>query len=93
VSEQPAELSGSDRSLPAGVQRVGTPDQDEQVEVTITLRGPSLPDAEGPVTQFDPASYAASYGADPADAAKVEEELRSHCPSSSSRRSSTKASR
>ena len=77
MSEQPAELSGSSRSLPAGVQRVGTPDQDEQVEVTITLRGPSLPDTDGPVTQLDPASYAASYGADPADAAKVEEELRS----------------
>ena len=77
MSEQPAELSGSSRSLPAGAQRVGTPDQDEQVEVTITLRGPSLPDADGPVTQLDPPSYAASYGADPADAAKVEEELRS----------------
>jgi kumamolisin len=77
MSEQAAELSGSSRSLPAGAQRVGVPDQDEQVEVTITLRGPSLPDADGPVTQLDRASYVASYGADPADAAKVEEELRS----------------
>jgi kumamolisin len=77
VSEQHPELTGSDRALPAGARRVGTPDPDEQVEVTVTLRGPGLPDPQGPVTPVAASSYADDYGAAPADAAKVEEELRS----------------
>jgi kumamolisin len=70
------ELPGSHRPLARGAQRIGTPSPDEEVEVTVTLRGPQLP-AAGDITAppLDPGTYAGRYGASADDAAKVRDEL------------------
>ena len=76
MAEARVELPGSHRPQPTGAQQVGTADPGEEVEVTVTLRGPDLPSAEaaaGP--PLAPDAYAAAYGADAGDAAKVKEEL------------------
>lgn len=76
MTEGSVELPGSDRPLATGAQRIGNASPDEEVEVTITLCGPQMPDADyvtGPPVDSD--AYAATYGADAGDAAKVKEEL------------------
>jgi kumamolisin len=76
MAEARVELPGSNRPSATGAQRVGTADPGEEVEVTVTLRGPELPSA-GDVTgpPLDRDALTAAYGADPGDAAKVKEEL------------------
>jgi kumamolisin len=74
--EGPVELRTSYRQPPAGARRVGEASPTDEVEVTITLRGPRLPDASsvtGPATDLK--TFAARYSADAADAAKVKDEL------------------
>jgi kumamolisin len=76
VTEGRVELPGSHRPLASGAQRVGAPNPDEEVEVTVTLRGPQLPAADDiTAAPLDAAAYAASYGASADDAAKVEQAL------------------
>ena len=76
MTEEPVELPCSYRPPPTGAQRIGNPSPGAKVEVTVTLRGPQMPPAdditEAPV---DSDTYAARYGADAGDAAKVKEEL------------------
>lgn len=74
MSEQRTQLSGSARALPSDARRVGAPDPAEQIEVTVTLRGPDLP-GTAPVAAVDPAAFAARYGASQADADRVEQQL------------------
>jgi kumamolisin len=70
------ELPGSHRPLARGAERIGTPSPDEEVEVTVTLRGPQLPAADDiTAPPIDHGTYAARYGASADDAAKVTEEL------------------
>jgi kumamolisin len=76
MAEARVELPGSYRPAASGAQQVGTADPGAEVEVTVTLRGPDLPSADditGP--PLTPDAYAAAYGADAGDAAKVKEEL------------------
>ena len=76
MAEARVELPGSHRPPATGAQQVGPADPGEEVEVTVTLRGPDLPSADditGP--PLTPDAYAAAYGADEGDAAKVKEEL------------------
>lgn len=76
MAEGYTELAGSHRPPPAGARRTGNVNQAEEIEVTVTLRGPDLPGAGGPAApRVDSAAYAASYGANAEDAAKVQEEL------------------
>ena len=76
MAEARVELPGSNRPSATGAQHVGTADPGEEVEVTVTLRGPELPSA-GDITEppLDRDAFTAAYGADPGDAAKVKEEL------------------
>lgn len=74
--EGPVELPYSDREPPAGARRIGEASLTDEVEVTITLRGPQMPDASdvtGPAIDLE--TFAARYSADPDDAAKVRDEL------------------
>jgi kumamolisin len=76
MAEGRVELPGSQRPPPTGAQRVGSANPSDEVEVTITLRGPALPaadDVTGP--PVDPDTFAARYGASPDDAAQVKAEL------------------
>jgi kumamolisin len=70
------ELPHSYRPPAAGARRVGDASLSDEVEVTITLRGPQLPDADdvtGPAMGL--ATFGARYSADADDAAKVKDEL------------------
>jgi kumamolisin len=70
------ELPRSYRPPPAGARRIGNASPNDDVEVTITLRGPQLPAASDVTGQaMDPEAFAARYSADPDDAAKVKDEL------------------
>ena len=76
VTEGRVELPGSYRPLASEAQRIGTPSRDEEIEVTVTLRGPQLPAADDiTAVPLDAGTYAARYGASADDAAKVKEEL------------------
>jgi len=78
ATEGRVEPPGSNRPAATGAQRIGTPSPDEDVEVTVTLRGPQLPTAdEITATPLDAGAYAARYGASAEDAAKVKQELES----------------
>ncbi len=74
--ERRVELPYSYRRPAAGARRIGNASPDDEVEVTITLRGPQLP-ADGDVTgpAMDLETFAARYSADPDDGAKVKDEL------------------
>ncbi len=69
-------LPDSYRALATGARRIGNASPNDEVEVTITLRGPQLP-APDEVTgsAIDRATFAARYSADPDDVAKVKDEL------------------
>ena len=74
--EGPVELPHSYRPPAAGARRVGNASPNDEVEVTITLRGPQLPaasDVTGPAMDLE--TFTARYGADPDDATKVKDEL------------------
>lgn len=76
MAEGPVELLDSYRPLAAGARRIGDASPNDEVEVTITLRGPQLPaasDVTGPAMDFE--TFAARYSADPNDAARVKDEL------------------
>jgi kumamolisin len=76
ATEGRVELPGSNRPAAAGAQGIGTPRPDEDVEVTVTLRGPQMPTAdEITAAPLDAGTYAATYGASADDAAKVKQEL------------------
>jgi len=70
------ELPHSYRPPSAGARRIGDASLSDEVELTITLRGPQLPDADdvtGPA--MDLQTFATRYSADADDAARVKDEL------------------
>lgn len=76
MAEGRTELAGSHRPAAIGARRIADANPDDEVEVTITLSGPQLPavdDVTGPAVAAE--TYAATYGADAADAATVKDEL------------------
>jgi kumamolisin len=69
-------LPGSERSELAGAQRVGRPAHVGDVEATLVLRR-KAPVPETALTErLTPAEFAERYGADPADAQRVEDSVR-----------------
>ncbi len=72
-------LPGSERPAKRGATRVRDIEQEAQVEVTVTLRGPELPGADQlPAGTLSPAEFASTYGADEQDAARVADVLGSY---------------
>ena len=72
-------LQGSERQAYPGAQRLGSVNPDEVASVSVILRrkaGAPAPLAGGRVTSRD--QFAAQYGADPADAATVEQFAQAH---------------
>src|SRR5438034_325896 len=67
-------VEGSERPPLAGARRVGAPEPDTRIEVTITLRGRG----GAPEGSVDRAEFAARYGADPDDIRRVEEFAAEH---------------
>ncbi len=70
------ELPGSHRPAKGDATRLRDADPQARVEVTLTLRGPKLPDANHfPSTRLSPEQFKAQYGASAADAEKVAQVL------------------
>jgi len=70
------ELPGSHRPVKGDAKRVRDADPQARVEVTITLRGPKLPDASHlPSAPLSPEQFRKQYGASAADAEKVSQAL------------------
>jgi kumamolisin len=75
VAEGRVPLPGSHR-LAAEARRIGDPDPTDEVEVTITLRKPQMPDANDVTdSTVDSMTHTVDFGADADDAAKVKAEL------------------
>src|SRR5436309_3303657 len=65
-------LPGSHRPMKPGARWVRSVDPDHTIQVTITLRGPALPDpGANPEGSLAPEEFAARYGASQADADAV----------------------
>jgi kumamolisin len=74
MSEQRRALPGSERTPVEGARRIGDPDPDRRIEVTVVLRRrsgeePAPAPQEAPL---DREAFAERYGADPADIEAVE---------------------
>ena len=74
MAQRQVEIPGSDRPEVEGARRIGRPDPDKRIDVTITLprrRGADITDvvAGAPV---DRATFAEQFGADPDDIDRVE---------------------
>jgi kumamolisin len=70
------ELPGSHRPAKGDAKRLRDADPQARVEVTLTLRGPRLPDADHlPSAPLSPEQYKAQYGASSADAERVAQVL------------------
>jgi kumamolisin len=68
-------LPGSHRPAKQGAVRVGDVDPGSPVEVTVTLRGPELPQLDTGKSGIPRSDFAARYGAGAADIAKVRDTL------------------
>jgi kumamolisin len=76
MADERVELPGSYRPTATGARLAQAASPSDEVEVTITLRGPHLPTAdEAARPAMNEAAFAAAYGASPDDAAKVKAEL------------------
>ncbi len=75
MSESHVYLPGSRRPAKKGGVRVSAIDPNSQVEVTVTVKAPALPE-KMPAYPLTPAQFAEQYGADPTDIRKVEKSLR-----------------
>jgi len=76
VNQDRVALPGSNRPPKAGATRIGDPSPDESIELTITLRGPDMPDADdvdGPSIELE--EFSSMYGSSIDDAAAVRTEL------------------
>jgi kumamolisin len=74
MSSDRTPIEGSERPPVPGAQRIGEPDPDRRVEVTLTLRRRG----DAPDGRVDRAEFAERYGADPEDIRRVEEFAASH---------------
>jgi len=78
MSDERVVLANSQRGPKVGADRIGDANPDDPVELTVTLRGPDLPDPDaGTGRPMDESSFAEMYGADPNDAAAAQRELES----------------
>jgi kumamolisin len=68
-------LPDSHRQCKRGAKRVRDVEPSAQVEVTLTLRGPQLPELDTSKPAMSAADFARDYGADPDDVAKVKATL------------------
>ena len=69
-------LTGSKRPAKSGARRISDSDPNSQMEVTLSLRAPSLPGANNmPPATLTREQFAAQYGASADDAQKVSEAL------------------
>jgi kumamolisin len=68
-------LPGSDRPRKQGAERVGDLDPDSQFEVTLTLRGPGLPELDTSRPAISRDDLESRYGANPEDIAQVQATL------------------
>ncbi|HEX3449125.1 MAG TPA: protease pro-enzyme activation domain-containing protein [Isosphaeraceae bacterium] len=76
MAQSYVDLPGSERPQSATAKRIGDADQQAQVEVTIGLRGPALPGADGlPVKPLSRSEFEAKYASAKADAEKVAQVL------------------
>jgi kumamolisin len=76
MSEERVVLPDSQRGPKAGAERVAEANPEDEVELTLTLRGPELPGPEASTDRpLDVGSFAQRYGTDPSDAAAVQSEL------------------
>jgi kumamolisin len=74
MAQRKVEIPGSDRPELEGAQRIGRPDPDKRIDVTITLprrRGANIADAVSG-TPVDRATFTEQFGADPGDIDRVE---------------------
>jgi kumamolisin len=71
MADERRELPGSYRPVATGARRTGTANPADQLDVTVTLRGPELPADAVTGPPMDPGAYASAYGADSDDAARV----------------------
>src|SRR5689334_23288395 len=72
--QTPVKIDSSERPCPKDAVRVGDVPSDRTVEVTITLRGPKLPDIDRP--NVASRNLASSFRASKSDADKVSSVLR-----------------
>jgi kumamolisin len=79
MPEARSAVAGSERRPIEGARRVGDPDPDRRIQVTLTLRrrGGSDP-SESMNTGLDREAFAERYGADPADIEAVEDFAADH---------------
>lgn len=75
MAKERRELPGSFRPVAVGARRTGTANPADQLDVTVTLRGPELPADAVTGPPMNPDAYASAYGADADDAARVSSEL------------------
>lgn len=79
MTEQHVVLAGSTRHANSDARRLGDADPDAPVEVTISLRGPQLPDANQlPSRGISPEEFAKRYSARQEDADTVAAALRGY---------------
>ena len=75
-TQQYVPLAGSKRPPKSGARRVRDANPGSQIEVTLSLRAPSLPDADSmPAKALTREEFAAKYGAKQADADEVAKAL------------------
>src|SRR5215831_18036491 len=71
------ELPGSQRPAKSGARRLRNADPHSHVEVTLTLRGPKLPDADHlPAKSLSREEFDKKYAASQEDADRVEQVLK-----------------
>ena len=79
MSKKHVPLPGSNRPKNKLAVKVGPVDPKRRIEVTITLKGPKLPDADFvPASPMTPADMAAQYGAKQEDADQVAKSLETY---------------
>lgn len=64
-------LRGNSRPKKQDAERIGNVDPNSQIEVTLTLRGPKLPQADSKQSSLTPEEFAKQYGSRREDADKV----------------------
>jgi kumamolisin len=75
MDQQFVELAGSGRPRKRAAERIGDVDPGASVAVTLTLRGPELPELDAGGPPLSRAELESAYGADPKDIALVSDTL------------------
>src|SRR4051795_7115719 len=79
MADARSEVPGSEQRPVDGARRIGDPDPNRRIQVTLTLRRRSGSDpSQSPEVALDRDAFAERYGADPADIAAVEDFAGAH---------------